>query len=757
MTVNRLSELERVQSEIPGQKPDTAIDPPPKAADTRILSVLFGLTTVPVQANTLDEAAHRILGLLVQDLADVLNCSLLLYDETRQLLTLLAARGQADLFGTTDAPRNRNLTFRPGEGLAGLAFSTNEPYFWNHDSPDAHLLKRAAELSNPLSLAALPLSPLGRRLGILNLSFDRQKPFNHLRRRDLILLAGVVANALHSFLLRSEVDAYAATLENQVRVLEREIAERRKAEDARLHSEHRFRMVSDAVQDLIWTLDLATMRFTYLSPSALSLTGYTAQEALDWRLEEIFTPDSFQKVTKTLDAEITADETGLSDPHRRVELELEQIRKDGSTVHVGVTVSGLRDPQGRLQGLVGITRDITEHRRLQRQLRQAHKMEAVGTLAGGVAHDFNNILQVIAGCSDVIARQEELKPDTAKHLNHIKRATEKAADLVDHLLTFSRRVEPSLHPLDLNHQVREANTMISRLLPKMITVELDLSEDLATVNADPTQIEQILINLATNARDAMPDGGRLRVKTNNAVMDKQFCQRHLGSRPGNYACLMVSDNGQGMDAEVRSRIFEPFYTTKGVGVGTGLGLSVVYGIVKNHGGYVSCHSKPGEGTTFRIYLPAVAAKPSLKQKPRETPELQGGDEFILLVDDEPALLESGQESLERWGYRVDTCSSGEEAVAAAQEARPDLVILDLGMPGMGGEACLRQLLAMHPRSKSHHRHRLLTRCPGPPLPGGRGLRLPGQALRPAPVAATGQAGAGPVRLPPAPSRQPAGR
>ncbi len=254
---------------------------------------------------------------------------------------------------------------------------------------------------------------------------------------------------------------------------------------------------------------------------------------------------------------------------------------------------------------MAVKRDVTEHLALSSQLLQAQKMEAIGTLAGGIAHDFNNLLQVTLGYSELLlAEREEDDPEYAD-LSRILQAAKNGAELVQRLLTFSRKVEPKPIPLDLNRRIVQVEKLLKRTIPKMIDIQMHLSDDLAEINADPIQMEQVLMNLAVNARDAMPDGGRLIIETRNVTLDDEYCRLHVGAGPGDCVLLAVSDTGHGMDKTTVEHIFEPFYTTKELGRGTGLGLAMVYGIVRQHEGFITCYSEVGRGTTFNVYFPAI--------------------------------------------------------------------------------------------------------------------------------------------------------
>ncbi|MFH1116821.1 MAG: PAS domain S-box protein [Pseudomonadota bacterium] len=347
-----------------------------------------------------------------------------------------------------------------------------------------------------------------------------------------------------------------------------------------------------------------------------------------------------------------------------------------------------------------ITKSEQEKNRLQAQLLQAQKMEAVGTLAGGIAHDFNNLLQAILGSSDLLLATGDRDAFERRNLEVIQQAARDGADLVSRILTFSRKAEPKTRPTDLNEEIRRAKRLLRRTIPRMIEIKEVLADNLGTIDADPGQVEQMLLNLAVNAQHAMPDGGLLLLETENVSLSDEYLRTHLGADPGHYVLLTVSDNGVGMEPEVMDRIFDPFFTTKTNGEGTGLGLSMVHGMVSLHGGHMRCYSEPGRGTSFKIYFPVSTSDMILDVgKTREMPAF--GTETILLVDDDDRLREMERQVVEIGGYKVITARNGEEAVEtyAGRREEISLVILDLIMPGMGGERCLKELLAMDPDIK----------------------------------------------------------
>ena len=385
------------------------------------------------------------------------------------------------------------------------------------------------------------------------------------------------------------------------------------------------------------------------------------------------------------------------------------LRKEGSLFEYEIIASLIEDTKGVPTGIMVSFIDITERKQSERELRklewslyQSQKMEAIGNLASGIAHDFNNILQAISGYIQLISVKGRPDESTKNYLTEVDFAVERASDLVQRLLTFSRKVKPELKALDLNLEVLRSVKMLERAIPKMIRIEMRLGGDLAAINGDPNQIEQILMNLGVNARDAMPDGGTLLIETKNVILDESFLQNHMELEPGSYALLSVSDTGIGMDESTSKHIFEPFFTTKEVGEGTGLGLSTVYGIVKGHGGHITCKSVPNVGTTFNIYFPAALAHESEKETETEPlNKIVGGSETILLVDDEKAILEIASDFLKDHGYNTIGVDSGERALALyrSKGRNIDLIILDLNMPGMGGHSCLKKILEIDPEVK----------------------------------------------------------
>jgi len=476
-----------------------------------------------------------------------------------------------------------------------------------------------------------------------------------------------------------------------------DVTERKRAEAALRESENKFKSLFDTSPLAIALTEARTGEFVDVNHMLCELTKCDRLELIGKTTTEL----GFYSIE---DRDRFLSELNKSGVVRDFKMDFKM--KDGS---VKTTLMFAAPIEINSQNFVlTVFQDITERKlaeeekeRLQAQLLQAQKMESVGTLAGGVAHDFNNLLQVIQGYNQLLLMDKnENDPDYSK-LKTIGKAGDRAAQLVKQLLLFSRRVEAERRPVDLNREVEQALRILGRTIPKMIDIELHPGDRLWPVKADPVQIEQVLLNLGSNAADAMPEGGRLIIETQNVTLDDDFARNHLGVVPGRYVLIIVSDTGCGMDKETVRNIFDPFFTTKEVGKGTGLGLASVYGIVKGHGGQIICYSEPGRGAIFRIYLPAMeqTGADSAEKISKDRPK--GGTETVLLVDDEAPIRDFVSQVLHRFGYRIMTASSGEEALETFT-SRPkaiDLVILDLNMPGMGGHRCLRELLNVDPGVK----------------------------------------------------------
>ena len=431
----------------------------------------------------------------------------------------------------------------------------------------------------------------------------------------------------------------------------------------------------------------------YASPGFERMTGYSQEEVLGKNCRFLQGKDT--------DRESVAEVRAAIRDARPCDLELLNYRKGGMPFWSALSISPVRDEGGRLTHFVGVQTDVTERRHLEDQFRQAQKMEAVGRLAGGVAHDFNNLLTIINGYGEIVQNSLPEGNPARQLIGQIRNAGERAAGLTQQLLAFSRKTVLEPKVLDLNAQVREMVKLLQRLIGEDIELTTSLDPDLNRVKADPGQLEQAVINLCVNARDAMPQGGKLTIETHNVELDETYAQEHADVQPGSYVLLAVTDTGHGMDAATQTRIFEPFFTTKEQGKGTGLGLAMVYGFIKQSQGLIAVYSEPGHGTSFKLYLPRVAevltsgkSHPGLKEMPR-------GSETLLLVEDEEGVRALARYVLESCGYTVLEAVDGQEALRAAkQHAGPiHLLVTDVVMPHLGGRQVAEGILALHPEAK----------------------------------------------------------
>ena len=381
--------------------------------------------------------------------------------------------------------------------------------------------------------------------------------------------------------------------------------------------------------------------------------------------------------------------------------EIEHIRKDGTPFPTFTSVNLLKDAEGRPTGVLAVVRDISEQKKLEAQLSQAQKMEAIGVLAGGVAHDFNNLLTVIIGYAQLALMNVIKDQSLRERIEEIKKAGEKAASLTRQLLAFSRKQIITPRVLDLNELLTGIEKMLGRLIPEDVELLTIPEPALWQVEVDSGQIEQVIMNLAVNARDAMPQGGKLTIETANADLDENYLREHgIEETPGPYVMLAISDTGSGMDKETQEHIFEPFFTTKEVGKGTGLGLSTVYGIVKQSNGFIWVYSEPGKGTTFKVYLPKVKGDVEPEEKEQTSVDDLGGSETVLIVEDDNRLLKFAQKVLQSYGYRILAAENGEEALKIGKEHEGPihLMITDVVMPKMGGREAA-ELLHHYPQMK----------------------------------------------------------
>jgi two-component system, cell cycle sensor histidine kinase and response regulator CckA len=469
-------------------------------------------------------------------------------------------------------------------------------------------------------------------------------------------------------------DIYTIYLQYQIARIRRRVLEQEKL----------FRLITENAGDMIAVVDVNGQRL-YNSPSYEKVLGYTLEELRNSpSLAQVHPAD--QPLVQ--DAAEEARKTGFG---RRIEYRMRH--KDGTWRYLESTASAIPNEMGGVEKLVIVNRDITSRRRLEEQFRQAQKMEAVGRLSGGIAHDFNNLLGVIIGYGEILVEKFAKTDPAHESVDEILKAGKRAASLTRQLLAFSRQQVLEPKAVNLNEIVSDTEKMLHRLVGEDIEFVTQLSESLGTVKADPSQIEQVLMNLVVNARDAMPEGGKLLIETTNIEVDESFVQRYsFVFKTGSYVLLSVTDTGIGMDAEMQAHIFEPFFTTKGKDVGTGLGLATVYGIVKQSGGYIEVLSEPGHGTTFKIYMPRIEETPQLASEPAKLIDSLHGLETILVVEDEASLRNLTCSVLRSLGYTILSAGNGLEALEIAMtDSNIQLLLTDVVMPGVNGPVLAQKL------------------------------------------------------------------
>ncbi|HXF49705.1 MAG TPA: PAS domain S-box protein [Verrucomicrobiae bacterium] len=599
------------------------------------------------QSTSLKEMLDRCSEILVRNL-DAAFARIWTLNENEQMLELQASAG---MYTHLDGPHGRVPV---GKFKIGLIAQERKPHLTNSVIGDPRVGDQEwAKREGMVAFAGYPLIIEERLLGVM---------------------AMFARHTLTDFALKA-----LSAVANQIALG----IERKRGEAALRESEERFRQFAENSKDVIWITNTGLTETLYVNPAYEKVFERSRErlfsEPRAW-MEAIHPEDREKMLVPGVSAEV---------PDSPFSQEFRIVRNDGSLRWIRARVFPIKNDAGKTYRQAGIAEDITEQKQLAEQFRQAQKMEAVGQLAGGIAHDFNNLLTAIGGYTDFVSEQVEPNSRLKQDVEEIKKATERAAALTRQLLAFSRRqvMQPVL--LNLNELVCGMEGMLSRLIGENLELVTVPAPQLALVNADPNQLEQVIMNLCVNARDAMLQGGRLTIETGNVELDEAFVQQHVGAQPGAYVMLAVSDTGTGMSPEVQKHLFEPFFTTKEKGKGTGLGLSTVYGIVKQSGGYISVYSEPGRGSCFKIYLPQVVQPaPEKPAKPAAPAPLKntGGTETILLVEDEGAVRALAGKILRANGYTVLEAGDGAEAQEVVKEHKGalDLLLTDVVMPRMGG-------------------------------------------------------------------------
>jgi len=579
----------------------------------------------------------------------------------------------------TDVARVRVL---PGQGLGGLALADGRPARTDHYLHDPRISRDYAEQIAALGIIAKMVVPIlidDRVEGLLYVDNRTARAFTDQHESVLVRLAAQAAIAIRNAQILEAEQIARGTAERLVRALR--------------ESQDRFQFVARATNDAVWDWDLVSHALWW-NEGVNTLFGYTPEQVgpdVTW-WHELIHPDDRERVKTDINAAVERGAESWSAEYRF-------RRADGTYANVYDRGYVLHDGDGRPTRMIGAMMDITKRFELEEELRQAQKMEAVGRLAGGVAHDFNNLLTIITGRTHLVLGKLKADDPVRRSVEVIQKTADRAAGLTRQLLAFSRKQVLQRSVLDLNSMVADVSTMLRRLIGEDVDLRVTPGPGAGRVNADRAQLEQALMNLAVNARDAMPGGGTLGLETDHVRLGAAPPDRPDALPPGPYAVLRVTDTGTGMDAATQARIFEPFFTTKEPGKGTGLGLSMVHGIVRQHGGAIHVRSVVGSGTTFEIYLPQVeAAAETGGADDTGAPAPATGQETILLVEDESDVRALAREVLERQGYTVVEASDGAQAVAVYEREakRIDLILTDVVMPRMSGREMVDRVRATRP-------------------------------------------------------------
>ncbi|HEV2752175.1 MAG TPA: ATP-binding protein [Gemmatimonadales bacterium] len=631
-----------------------------RARADQILRAAYRISEAAHTAPTLPALFQAIHG-IVGELMPAANFYIALYDDTSDTVSFPYFVDERD-------PPQRPK--RAGRGLTEYVLRTGQPLLVDEEGHRALERRGEAELIGAPSIQWLgvPLKIGDTTIGVLAVqTYTQGVRYGEAEAQVLAYVSTQVAMAV----------------------------ERKRAETSLQAQQRVLRQVIDANPSLIFVKDWDG-RFTLVNQAVADIYGSTVDDLLG-KSDADFNPNRAE-VEHFLrdDREVMASQRPKLIPEEPVTDARQGVTRWFQTVKVPLIAA-----DGTSRHVLGVATEITQRKALETQLLQAHKMEAIGRLAGGLAHDFNNLLTAMLGSADLLL--EILGPDHPgrEDVDAVREAALRAAELTRQLLAFSRQQVLTPRVLDVNTLVAGVERILRRLIGEDITLQTALAPAIGAVRADPNQLEQVILNLAVNARDAMPHGGTLTIETANVELDHAYAREHAPVTPGRYVLLAVSDTGSGMDVQTKARIFEPFFTTKERGKGTGLGLSTAYGIVKQSGGYIWVYSEPGQGTTFKIYLPRIEAEVETAP-PAQTPtaSLRGG-ETLLVVEDHPDVRRLTKKVLEARGYTVLVAAEGSEALRlAAQHAGPiDLLVTDVVMPGMSGREAALLLTAQRPDLK----------------------------------------------------------
>ncbi|MCB0191849.1 MAG: GAF domain-containing protein [Anaerolineae bacterium] len=630
--------------------------------------------------STLD--LDQVLTALLQEVRDLLNItagSVWLTDsETAELVCQQATDPE------TKSVRFRRLPY--GKGIVGWVVQHGESIIISDTRTDERHYKGIDEEIGVemRSILSVPLRIKRRVIGVLQVVDTEPNRFD---KKDQALLEPLAVTAT--------IAVENARLFEQA---QQEIAERKRAEEELQLRNRQMQRLTTAIEQSVESVIITDTKgaILYVNSAFERISGYSRAEAVNKKLGQLIrSGEQDDSVYREIWSTISAGKVW----HGR----LINRKKDGTLYTDEAVISPVRNEHGKVINYVSVQRDVTRELQLEEQYHQAQKMQAIGLLAGGVAHDFNNLLTPIRGYAEMIEIELPTEQEELKELAHkIQEVSLQAATLVKQLLIFSRKQMTSLKVVNLNSVVDNISQLLERLIEEHIEVKTNLSPELWSVKVDPTQIEQVIVNLAVNARDAMPEGGKLTIETKNTVIDDSYTASHLEVEQGEYVQLSVSDNGVGMSKDLQMRIFEPFFTTKEEGKGTGLGLATVFGIIKQNGGHIWVYSELGQGSIFKVYLPRSTEKASdSPQEKRPVKSLVGGTETILVVEDEPSVRNLAKFVLGKQGYKILEASDGVEALRITQEysGKIHLLLTDTVMPKMGGQALVDQFRVVSPDTK----------------------------------------------------------